>query len=250
MSTTARSQVAAREVPAEQYLNRDGLLFLWNKMKATFMENGGVPWGANFYYHTASATPAANQTITIPRRQFIFNPVPSSLCWGFIKHQARLWIAAVSVGAENEGNNTFQAGIMSLWPVEAGSEAADSIAWDDITGKPELVLQSVYAAFISETQAAIADRPTTQQMNQAISGAVGSVYRFAGSVATYGSLPTENLSGGDVYNTEDTGMNYAWVAPQGEAAGYWDALGGSFAIEAIPNTAIQSIVDGTYGQEE
>lgn len=249
MSTTARAQTMGREVAAEQYLDSNGLLFLWQKIKATFMEQGGAPWGANFYYFTASEVPEQSQTITIPRRQFAFNPVPASLCWGFIAYQSKLWIASVSVGAENTDNSTFQAGIMPLWPVEAGGGTADSVAWEDVTDKPELVLQSVYNSFVSETQTALTARPTTQEMNQAINSAVGSVYRFAGSVAAYGNLPTENVSGGDVYNTEDTGMNYAWVAPVGDEPGYWDALGSSFTIEAIPNTTIQAIVDGTYGQE-
>lgn len=40
---------------------------------------------------------------------------------------------------------------------------------------------------------------------------------------------------GDVWNVEDTGMNYAWT---GEA---WDALGAAFEIEAITNGEIDTI---------
>lgn len=247
MST--RAQKMGREVAAAQYLDADGLLFLWNKLKATFMEQGGVPWGANFYYSSADQPPEANQILTIPRRQFAFNPVNASLCYGFLTYRSKLWIASVSVGVYNEGNSTFQAEIMNLWVVEGGGGAADSVAWEDITGKPELVLQSVYDAFVGETQAALTDRPTTQQMNEAINVAVGSVYRYAGSVATYDNLPTEGVSGGDVYNAEDTGMNWAWVAPTDTEPGYWDSLGQTFTIEAIPNATIQAIVDGTYGED-
>ena len=50
---------------------------------------------------------------------------------------------------------------------------------------------------------------------------VASVYKYKGSVATVGALPTENQTVGDVYNVEDTGDNYAW---NGTA---WDKLAGT-----------------------
>ena len=59
---------------------------------------------------------------------------------------------------------------------------------------------------------------TAEQVASAISSAVASAYKYKGSVADYAHLPA-SPSTGDVYNTEDTGMNYAW---NGSA---WDALG-------------------------
>ena len=44
------------------------------------------------------------------------------------------------------------------------------------------------------------------------------VYKFKGSVNTFNSLPS-TAENGDVYNTTDTGMNYAWNGTE------WDALG-------------------------
>lgn len=55
------------------------------------------------------------------------------------------------------------------------------------------------------------------QINQAVS----SVYKYKGSVATYSALPSSGNTTGDVYNVEDTGMNYAW---DGTA---WDSQGGT-----------------------
>lgn len=69
---------------------------------------------------------------------------------------------------------------------------------------------------------------------------LSSVYNFRGSVATESDLANiENPKNGDVYNTEDTGMNFAYVAgkPAVEAdpengveaqdaiEGHWDPLG-------------------------
>lgn len=48
---------------------------------------------------------------------------------------------------------------------------------------------------------------TEEQVDQKINAAIGSVYRVKGSVANYNSLPTEDVSIGDVYNLEDTGAN-------------------------------------------
>ena len=54
------------------------------------------------------------------------------------------------------------------------------------------------------------------KVNEALSG----VFRYKGSVATYGDLPASDNEVGDVYNVIDTGKNYAW---DGSA---WDDLGG------------------------
>ena len=59
---------------------------------------------------------------------------------------------------------------------------------------------------------------TADQVRTAISSAVASAYRYKGSVATYAGLPASPAAG-DVYDVQETGMNYAW---NGSA---WDALG-------------------------
>ena len=59
---------------------------------------------------------------------------------------------------------------------------------------------------------------TAAQVQTAIGNAVSSAYKYKGSVATYSALPA-NPTTGDVYDVQETGMNYAW---NGSA---WDALG-------------------------
>lgn len=57
---------------------------------------------------------------------------------------------------------------------------------------------------------------------------VVNVYKFQGSVPKYENLPTSGQTGGDVYNVEDTGMNYGWVEDaENAASGFWDPLGGT-----------------------
>ena len=60
---------------------------------------------------------------------------------------------------------------------------------------------------------------TESDVQSAIGTAVASAYRYKGSVANQAALPASGNTTGDVYDTQDTGMNYAW---NGSA---WDALG-------------------------
>lgn len=94
--------------------------------------------------------------------------------------------------------------------MKAKVEASIStVPWDDVTDKPDLALKSDLV----------------------------SVYKFRGSVPTYSALPTENLTVGDVYNVEDSEMNYAWTGTA------WDQLGSSqIELEPISNAEIDEIV--------
>ena len=49
---------------------------------------------------------------------------------------------------------------------------------------------------------------------------ISSVYKYKGSVATFGDLPSTGQVIGDVYNVESDGSNYAWNGT------IWDKLGG------------------------
>lgn len=62
--------------------------------------------------------------------------------------------------------------------------------------------------------------PTSEEIDQKINTAVGSVYRVKGSVANYNALPTKDVSIGDVYNLEDTGANYVATSTTPD----WDKL--------------------------
>lgn len=60
------------------------------------------------------------------------------------------------------------------------------------------------------------------------------VYRYMGSVDTFGDLPSEGQKVGDTYNVLDTGDNYAW---DGEG---WDKLAGA-VIANSTGTPIDSL---------
>lgn len=71
--------------------------------------------------------------------------------------------------------------------------------------------------------------------NYALKSDITNVYKYKGSVATSSALPSSNQTTGDVYNVEDTGMNYAW---NGTA---WDALGEILTIVSITNAEIDAM---------
>lgn len=62
--------------------------------------------------------------------------------------------------------------------------------------------------------------PTSEEIDQKINTAIGSVYKVKGSVANYEALPKDNVTIGDVYNLEDTGANYVATSSTPD----WDKL--------------------------
>ena len=77
---------------------------------------------------------------------------------------------------------------------------------------------------------------TSGGIYQAFATAVSGVFEYKGSVATVNDLPSSGNRGGDVWNVQATGMNYAW---NGTA---WDAQGTEFNIESISNADIDTIL--------
>ena len=88
-----------------------------------------------------------------------------------------------------------------------GGGTADAVEWEHILNKPQVALKSDITA----------------------------MYRYKGSKASFAALPAEGNETGDVWNVEDTGMNYAWDGEQ------WDALGQVFEVQAITNAEIDAI---------
>lgn len=90
----------------------------------------------------------------------------------------------------------------------------------------------------------------TEAISEAVSTAVSAVYKYKGSVANQGALPSEPApTTGDVYNVEDTGMNYAWNGTK------WDALGSVTTLTSLGVTAtatelnyMSGVTSGVQGQ--
>ena len=87
---------------------------------------------------------------------------------------------------------------------------------------------------------------TYDDVQYQIDQAVSSAFTYKGSVATERALPSTGNKTGDVYDVQDTGMNYAWNGTAWDALGstvdlsnYWDKTNYTIAtaadIDAILN---------------
>ena len=92
---------------------------------------------------------------------------------------------------------------------------------------------------------------TASDVASAISTAVGSAYKYKGSVATVNDLPSSNNEVGDVWDVQATGVNYAWTGTQWDALGtyvdtsaFWTSTTGQTnTLEAMTVAEIQAILN-------
>lgn len=146
-------------------------------------------------------------------------------------------------GDANEGTITFSATDTTYSPATTAlaglMSAADKTKLNGIATGAEVNVQSDWSVTSTASDAYIKNKPTN--LNQftngpgyqtksdvatAISNALSSTYKFKGSVASYSNLPTSGNVTGDVWNVEDTGMNYAWTGTA------WDSLGSIIDLSA------------------
>ena len=81
--------------------------------------------------------------------------------------------------------------------------------------------------------------PLTMADSFAKKSDVAGAYIYRGSVANFAALPTEGLAAGDVYNVEDTDMNYGWTGTA------WDPLGHMFQLDPLTEAEIREILGAT-----
>ena len=152
-----------------KYLDSDGLLYLWSKIKS--LAGGkvdkveGMGLTANNYTDGEKEKLANLYNYTLP-----------------------------------------EAGPQTLGGVKVGVLSAH-VGWESLLDKPDVALKSDITA----------------------------MYRYKGSKASFAALPLEGNETGDVWNVEETGMNYAWTGSQ------WDALGQAFEIQSITNAEIDAL---------
>lgn len=166
-----------------KYLDTNGLLYVWSKIKALLSgkvdKAEGKGLSTNDYTAVDKAKLDALENYTLP--------AATAETLGGVKVGAGLAVTD---------------GVLSA----TGGGTADAVAWENVTGKPDVALKSDIAG----------------------------IYRYKGSVAAFSNLPSQDNSVGDVWNVEATGMNYAW---DGES---WDALGQMFEIQSISNAEIDA----------
>lgn len=70
----------------------------------------------------------------------------------------------------------------------------------------------------------------------ALKSDLSGLYKYKGIKATVSALPTTGNVTGDVWDVTESGMNYAWNGTS------WDALGETFTIDAITNAEIDGVM--------
>ena len=157
-----------------KYLDSNGLLYFWNKIKTLFVaKETGKGLSSNDYTSTEKtklagiADNANNYTL----------PAATTASLGGIVIGDNLTVDANGrVSASGQSYNeatTTTAGLMSS------------------TDKAKLNAFSEASAYALKTD-------------------IASMYKYKGSVATYSLLPASGDTVGDVYNVEADGQNYAW----------------------------------------
>ena len=115
--------------------------------------------------------------------------------------------------SSQEASSTYA----TITSVEAKADKATTLAGYGITDA--FTKNEVNSALGAKLDSATAS--TTYATKEELNSKVASVYKVKGSVANQAALPEESNEVGDVYNVEDTGINYVWTGEE------WDALGGS-----------------------
>ena len=189
------------------FLDNDGLLYLWTKLKAMFA--GKVDKVDGKVLSTNDYTTAEKDKLK--------------------------GIAANAnnyVHPTNSGNKHIPAGGGSGQILRWASDGTATWGADKDTTYSD-VTQSTHGLMTA------ADKKKLDGFGAASTYALKSditqMYRYRGSVTSVDKLPTTGQTIGDVYDVGN-GMNYAWNGTE------WDALGEVFTITKITNTEIDTVL--------
>lgn len=198
-----------------KYLDSDGLLYLWSKIKT--LVSGKVDKADGKGLSTNDYTTAEKQKLAGLSNYTL--PTASAETLGGVKVGAGL---------------SINSGVLSA----TGGGTADAVDWSNVQNKPSgLVIDTNYVHtdnnYTSGEKAKLA--AFGEASAYALKTDIASAYKYKGSKANYAALPSAGNEIGDVWNVEDTGMNYAWTGTA------WDALGQLLEIQSITNGEIDAI---------
>lgn len=149
--------------------------------------------------------------------------------------------------------------ISDLDTIRSGAAAGATAYQKPSTGIPKDDLSSAVQTSLGKADTAVqpealsttlGNYATTAAVETKISESLASVYKFKGTKATYGDLPT-GAANGDVWNVTaaygdyPAGTNFAWDSDSSA----WDSLGGSFVITNLTNSEIDTIIDNVFNPQ-
>lgn len=117
--------------------------------------------------------------------------------------------------------------------IAAGAEVNVNADWTATSGDAMIINKPTIPSKTSELTND-SNYITSSAVDTKISSAIASVYRVKGTVSNYSSLPTSNVTIGDVYNLSDTGANYVCTATSPIT---WDKLSETVDLSSYSTTA-------------
>ena len=191
-----------------KYLDSEGVKYLWNKAEGTYVkQEEGKGLSENDYTDAEKAKLAELENYELP--------AASSDGLGGIK---------IGAGLAIDENGVAHTTYNPEMPVE----------WNTIEDKPT-TLQGY----------GITDAATKNELEE-VRTAVSRVYKYKGKVATEADLDNiQDPDNGDMYDVEDSGVNYAW----NEDESRWDNMGSLLKIEGLTNYELD-IITGSASSPE
>lgn len=149
-----------------------------------------------------------------------------------------LYVGATGVQISKETDNVIETKSDGLYVKKTSDVEISKEEGNIIEAKSDGLYASADEVSISKADKNIIEEkedglyvPETDLSSYAKKTDLTSVYKYKGSVTKASDLPTDDLTVGDVYNIEETGMNVAWTGTA------WDELGTSVDLSAYAKSA-------------
>lgn len=232
------------------WLDYDGLLYFWQKIKAKLADKVDKVDGKGLSTNDFSAAYKAKLDGIANGANNYSHPTSSGnkhIPAGGSAGQILRWSSDGTAQWGNDNNTTYSAfkgatssaaGGSGLVPAPAATNATQYLRGDGIWATPT---NTTYSDATQSTHGLMStfDKKKLDGFGAANTYALKSditaMYRYKGSVASTDKLPTSGQTIGDVYDVGN-GMNYAWNGSK------WDALGEIFTITKITNTEIDNVL--------
>lgn len=239
------------------YLDYDGLLYFWQKIKEKINAKQDAVSGKGLSTNDYTTDEKTKLTNIEDNANNYTHPEHTAYSNGFYTFTVdglghvtsatkvvKSDITALGIPSENttysvmSGATSTTNGTSGLVPMPASGKQGQFLRGDGTWASPEdttyTVATSAANGLMSSTDKSKLDAFGSADTYAKKSDIVG-MYKYKGSVDSTSDLPTSGNSTGDVYDVGN-GMNYAW---NGTA---WDALGEIFSITSVTNTEIDTIL--------